>query len=143
MEPWWNPGGTLVEPWWNPGGTLVEPYLRPPRTTPEPIWAETPKLSAVGEKTTWGPGWKEKQKTHTQATQRFTRLNTANVTPGPNCTCFPHVKPQPAASRLPMILWVGRGDGLQVKHPQTRVPSPSNYHPRKLGDLLGTNGKTI
>ena len=22
----------------------------PPRTTPEPIWAETPKLSAVGEK---------------------------------------------------------------------------------------------
>ena len=22
MEPWWNPGGTLVEPWWNPGGTL-------------------------------------------------------------------------------------------------------------------------
>ena len=23
----------------------------PPQTTPEPIWAETPKLSAVGEKT--------------------------------------------------------------------------------------------
>ena len=38
--------GTLVEPWWN----RVEPYLRQPRTTPEPIWAETPKLSAVGEK---------------------------------------------------------------------------------------------
>ena len=49
VEPWWNPGGTLVEPWWNPGGTLVEPCLGPPRTTPEPIWAETPKLSAVGE----------------------------------------------------------------------------------------------
>ena len=61
---WWNPGGTLVEPWWNPGGgtllegTLVEPLVEPwwnlssgsPRTTPEPIWAETPKLSAVGEK---------------------------------------------------------------------------------------------
>ena len=54
MEPWWNPGGTLVEPWWNPGGTLVEPWWNltsgPPRTTPEPIWAETPKLPAVGEK---------------------------------------------------------------------------------------------
>ena len=60
---WWNPGGTLVEPWWNPGGTLVEPWWNPalvepwwnlssgsPRTTPEPIWAETPKLSAVGGK---------------------------------------------------------------------------------------------
>ena len=39
-----NPGGTLVEPSWN----LTS---GPPRTTPEPIWAETPKLSAVGEKT--------------------------------------------------------------------------------------------
>ena len=43
MEPWWNPGGTLMEPSWNlPSG--------PPRTSPEPIWAETPELSAVGEK---------------------------------------------------------------------------------------------
>ena len=58
VEPWWNPGGTLVEPWWNPGGTLVEPLVEPwwnlssgsPRTTSEPIWAETPKLSAVGDK---------------------------------------------------------------------------------------------
>ena len=51
----WNPSGTLVEPWWNPGGIFVEPYLRAARTTPEPIWAETPKLSAVwGIKTeTW------------------------------------------------------------------------------------------
>ena len=40
---WWNSGGTLVEPSWN----LTS---GPPRTTPEPIWAETPKLSAVGEK---------------------------------------------------------------------------------------------
>ena len=44
----------LVEPPWNPGGTLVEPSWNltsgPLRTTPEPIWAETPKLSAVGEK---------------------------------------------------------------------------------------------
>ena len=51
----WNPGGTLVEPWWNPGGTLVERSWNltsgPPRTTPEPIWAETPKLSAVEENT--------------------------------------------------------------------------------------------
>ena len=51
---WWNPGGTLVEPWWNPGGTLVEPWWNlssgSPQTTPEPIWAETPKLSAAGEK---------------------------------------------------------------------------------------------
>ena len=47
----WNPGGTLVEPWWNPGGTLVEPYLRAAPDHPkEPIWAETPRLSAVGEK---------------------------------------------------------------------------------------------
>ena len=45
VEPWWNPGGTLVEPSWNPRGTLPQP-----RTTPEPIWAETPKLPAVGEK---------------------------------------------------------------------------------------------
>ena len=48
----WN-RGLLVEPSWNPGGTLVEPSWNltsgPPRTTPEPIWAETPKLSAVGE----------------------------------------------------------------------------------------------
>ena len=36
-------GGTLVEPWWN----LTS---GPPQTTPEPIWAETPKLAAVGEK---------------------------------------------------------------------------------------------
>ena len=42
----WNPGGTLVEPSWN----LTS---GPPRTTPEPIWAETPKLSAVGEKKTF------------------------------------------------------------------------------------------
>ena len=32
-----------MEPWWNLTSGL-------PRTTPEPIWAETPKLSAVGEK---------------------------------------------------------------------------------------------
>ena len=36
-------GGTLVEPSWNIASG-------PPQTTPEPIWAETPKLSAVGEK---------------------------------------------------------------------------------------------
>ena len=49
MEPWWNAGGTLVDP----GGTLVEPWWNgPPLTTPKPIWAETPKLSAVGEKKT-------------------------------------------------------------------------------------------
>ena len=59
-NPWWNIGGTtpqplqnLVEPWWNPGGTLVDWWnltSGPPRTTPKPIWAETPQLSAVGEK---------------------------------------------------------------------------------------------
>ena len=38
----WNPRGTLVKPQWN----LTS---GPPRTTPEPIWAETPKLSAVGK----------------------------------------------------------------------------------------------
>ena len=42
-----EPSQNLVEPWWNPGGTL--PTSGPPRTTPEPIWAETPKLSAVGD----------------------------------------------------------------------------------------------
>ena len=47
-----QPSQNLVEPSWNPGKTLVEPYLRAARTTPEPIWAETPKLSAVGEKAT-------------------------------------------------------------------------------------------
>ena len=45
-----EPRGTLMDP----GGTLVEPLCNltsgPPQTTPEPIWAETPKLSAVGEK---------------------------------------------------------------------------------------------
>ena len=40
------PRGTLVEPGWNPSWNLTS---GPPRTTPEPIWAETPKLSAVGE----------------------------------------------------------------------------------------------
>ena len=76
LQPWWNlcgtlpqstpnPGGNLadggthlVEPWWNSGGTLVEPWWNlssgSPRTTPEPIWAVTPKLSAVGEKTCQG-----------------------------------------------------------------------------------------
>ena len=49
----WNLRGTLVEPSWN----LTS---RPPRTTPEPIWAETPKLSAVGEKSKhWNHGWPE------------------------------------------------------------------------------------
>ena len=46
-----QPSQNLVEPSWNPGGTLVEPSWNlisgSPRTTPEPIWAETPKLSAV------------------------------------------------------------------------------------------------
>ena len=37
-----DPCGTVVEPSWN----LTSD---PPRTTAEPIWAETPKLSAVGE----------------------------------------------------------------------------------------------
>ena len=57
-EPWCNPRKTLpqstpeplqnlVEIWWNPSWNLTS---GPPRTTPEPIWAETPKLSAVGEK---------------------------------------------------------------------------------------------
>ena len=32
-----------MEPWWNLASG-------PARTTPEPIWAETSKLSAVGEK---------------------------------------------------------------------------------------------
>ena len=49
----WQPRGTRV---WNPSGTLVEPLWNltsgPPRTTPEPIWAKTPKLSAVGGKST-------------------------------------------------------------------------------------------
>ena len=76
VQPWWNPRGTLVEPSWNPRGTLpqttpdhpaalVEPSWNrtsgPPRTTPEPIWAETPKLSAVGEK-----GRKKKVAPHVQ-----------------------------------------------------------------------------
>ena len=42
MEPWWNPGGTLVEPWWNPR-KMVEPLVKPwqnprgtfPQTTPD------------------------------------------------------------------------------------------------------------
>ena len=52
---WWNLSGTLVEPWWwshaalADRGTLVEPYFRAAKTTQEPIWAETPKLSAVGK----------------------------------------------------------------------------------------------
>ena len=74
VEPWWNPGGTVVEPWWNPGGTLVEPCLGPPRTTPEPIWAETPKLSAVGEKNKLHPpppAPQTKNKTTNQFPQTF------------------------------------------------------------------------
>ena len=54
VEPSWNL--TFVEPSWNLGGTFVEPSWNltsgPPRITPEPIWAETPKHSAVGEKQT-------------------------------------------------------------------------------------------
>ena len=66
LADWWNPGGTLVEPWWNPGGTLVQPSWNltsgPPRTSPEPIWAETPKLSAVGEKRKKKNGKRKKKK---------------------------------------------------------------------------------
>ena len=47
-QPSQKPDGTLVEPWWNCGGTLVEPYLRATPDHPG-AWAETPKLSAVGE----------------------------------------------------------------------------------------------
>ena len=36
-----------MEPWWRSGGTLPPGRPGPPQ---EPIWAETPKLSAVGEK---------------------------------------------------------------------------------------------
>ena len=43
-----EPHGTLVEPW-NPRETLPQP-----RTTLEPVWAETPKLEAVGEKNKFG-----------------------------------------------------------------------------------------
>ena len=57
VEPCWNLTSAVAEPrdlLWNFGGTLVEPSWNltsgPPRTTPEPIWAETPKRSAVGEK---------------------------------------------------------------------------------------------
>ena len=60
VEPWWNPGGTLVEPWWNPGGTL-------PQTTPdhpaalaelggtlvEPLWNLKPAWE-LGE-SSWKP----------------------------------------------------------------------------------------
>ena len=50
----WNPVGPCGTFLWKPGGTLVKPSWNltsgPPRTTPEPIWAETPKLSAVGGK---------------------------------------------------------------------------------------------
>ena len=42
-----QPSQNLAEPWCNLGGTLVEPYLRAVPDHPEPIWAETPKLSAV------------------------------------------------------------------------------------------------
>ena len=45
-----QPSQNLVEPSWNAGGTLVELYLRAAPDHPERIWAETPKLSAVGEK---------------------------------------------------------------------------------------------
>ena len=40
MELWWNP-------WWNPRGTLPQARPGPPRSL---SGAETPKLSAVGEK---------------------------------------------------------------------------------------------
>ena len=39
----------LVEPWWNPGGTLVEPYLRAAPDHPE-AWAETQKSFQLGKK---------------------------------------------------------------------------------------------
>ena len=32
MEPWWNPGATLVEPSWNPRGTLSQGRSGPPRS---------------------------------------------------------------------------------------------------------------
>ena len=58
-----QPSQNLVEPSWNPGEILVEPSWNltsgPPRTTPEPIWAETPKLAAVGEKEKGKTSWKQ------------------------------------------------------------------------------------
>ena len=77
-----NPGGSLVEPWWNPGGTLVEPSCNltsgPPRTTPEPIWAETPKLSAVGQKTLF-----QIQKQQDVSMPTFTKLSLGT---SPSCS---------------------------------------------------------
>ena len=46
-----------MEPSWNLTSGL-------PRTTPEPIWAQTPKLSAVGEKTGSAPGQKKNPAPH-------------------------------------------------------------------------------
>ena len=56
-----------MEPWWNPGGTLAEPCLRAAPDHPEPIWAETPTLSAVGEKT------KQKKQGGTNSQNRHSR----------------------------------------------------------------------
>ena len=67
----WNFRGTLVEPSWN----LTS---GPPRTTPEPIWAETPKLPAVGEK-------KEKKK------KRRTQICCFLLSPGPSTISQVHV----------------------------------------------------
>ena len=84
-----NPDGTLVEPSWNPRGTLVEPYLGAAQTTPEPIWAQTPKLSAVGEKHAPSKGylmieiWQLKKRTPVCLTPVFCEADDSrNPTPG-------------------------------------------------------------
>ena len=84
-----QPSQNLVEPWRNFGGNLMEPSWKltsgPPRTPPEPIWAETPKLSPVGEKGETIP--------HTAAPHVTFLLVLVGTTPTPRLPplgCLPH-----------------------------------------------------
>ena len=101
-----NPHG-LVEPWWNPGKTLGERWGNltpgPPRTTPEPIWAETPKLSAVGEK----------QKATTSVANRFDlgSLGPQNHRPRPQIAAPPGAFSARSAAPAPAAMKSGAALG--------------------------------
>ena len=113
VEPWSNPGRTLVEPWWNCGGTLVEPSWNltsgPLRTTPGPIWAETPKLSAVGEKPN-GFGLPQKPSNKPCPQNKARQVRPTVPKPAPTC---PKSAPNPGfADQHCSCPWWAGGSGV-------------------------------
>ena len=125
----------LVEPSWNPGRTTLT--SGPPRTTPEPIWAETPKLSAVGGKKTTNPLHERWVPAHSRALRRGL-LAPAQIgsprsrAPVPRWRRLSHGGPHPSSGFAG-----GGGEGGPARSHQTgdayhfHAPKPTSDHSRK------------